>query len=135
MKVTDLNQLRFNQGLLAASLPLALVFNWPWLVAILFLLMVSQHLGLDGLVWLRRRLGIAAQLVPEDPAPHRFARSLGAVFLGLSSLCLMIGLPLLGWVLGLMVAVLALLSLTTRICVGCFLYLHFRLWRYRLGGS
>ena len=47
----------------------------------------------------------------------------------------MLGLPLLGWVLALTVAGLALLSLTTQICVGCFLYLHFRLWRYRLGGS
>ena len=135
MKMTDLNQLRFNQGLLVVSLPLAVVFGWTWLVAVLFLLMLSQHLGLDGLVWLRQRFGIPTQIVKEDPAPHRFARSLGAVFLGLSSLCLILGLPLLGWVLALMVAGLALLSLTTQICVGCFLYLHFRLWRYRLGGS
>ncbi|MCV5707375.1 DUF4395 domain-containing protein, partial [Escherichia coli] len=79
---TDGNQLRFNQVLLVSLIPLALFIAQPWIVGVLFVLMLSQHLGFDALVWLKQLGRIPKQALDEDPRPHRFARSIGAVFLG-----------------------------------------------------
>lgn len=130
---TDLNQLRFNQFLLTLLIPLAVLTGQHWLVGVLFVLMLSQHLGFDGLVWLKQRSGIGAFLCEEDPRPHRFARSVGAVFLGAATLGYVLGWTALGSALALTVAALALLNLTTKICVGCFMYFQLRMLRYRLG--
>lgn len=114
VQLTDQNQLRFNQSLLVATIPLAFALNLAWPVALLFVLMASQHLGFDALAWLKQSQGVRPRLVQEDPRPHRFARTVGAVFLGLATLTFA-------------VAALALLSLTTRVCVGCFPYFQHRL--------
>lgn len=131
MNITDRNQLRFNQVLLVVGLLLAFALDMVALVVVLFGLMWSQHLGFDALVWLKRTVGIKPQLHNEDPRPHRFARSVGAVFLGFASLALVLGASVLGWVLALLVAGLALLNLTTQICVGCFLYFQLRMLQHR----
>lgn len=131
--MTDRNQLRFNQVLLTGLIPLALFWGQPGVVGLLFVLMVSQHLPYDLLVLLKRGLGIPPQRVEEDPRPHRFARTVGAVFLGLSGLMFPLGAPVVGWVLAGIVALLAAVNLTTGFCVGCFLYFQFRLLRFRLG--
>ncbi len=130
---TDQNQIRFNQILLGVGLPLSLAFSWSAGVYLLTLLMVSQHLGLDLMVLLKRLLGIPKKPVDEDPRPHRFARTLGAVFLIAASLAFSFGHPYLGWTLALVVAALAWINLLFRFCLGCFLYYQFRLLRYRLG--
>lgn len=59
----------------------------------------------------------------EDPMPHRFALALGfacliAAFVALSAAMV------LGSVLTLMVTRLALVKLSTRFCLGCFIYFH-----------
>ncbi|MBF6593570.1 MAG: DUF4395 domain-containing protein [Thermaceae bacterium] len=128
---TDGNQLRFNQVLLVALIPLALLSAQPWIVGGLFVLMLSQHLGFDGLVWLKQRFRVPKQVLDEDPRPHRFARTVGAIFLGLASLSFLLGAVPLGWALGFIVVLLALLNLTTRICVGCFMYFQFRMLQHR----
>jgi hypothetical protein len=63
------------------------------------------------------------KMVEDDPAPHRFAQGVGAVFLIASSITLFL-LPQLtvGWVLDLIVFVLAGLNLTVGFCAGCFVY-------------
>jgi hypothetical protein len=58
----------------------------------------------------------------EDARPPRFANTIGAVVLGSASLAHAVGLPALGWALGLLVAALALFSATTGFCVGCEAY-------------
>lgn len=131
---TDAIQLRFNQILLVALIPLALLSGQFWLIAVLFALMVSQHLGFDGLVWLKQTARIKPQILNEDPVAHRFARSVGAIFLAVASLAFIAGFAALGITLSLMVAALALLNLTTKICVGCILYYQFRMVRYRFSG-
>lgn len=131
---TDANQLRFNQILLVVLIPLALFTGQFWLIGILFALMVSQHLGFDGLVWLKQTAGIKPQILGEDPVAHRFARSVGAIFLAAASLAFLAGFTVLGIILTLMVAALALLNLTTKICVGCLMYFQFRMVRYRFSG-
>jgi len=131
MQKTDGNQLRFNQILLVFLIPVALITAQPWVVGLLFVLMFSQHLGLDGLVWLKQSFRVPKQVLDEDPRPHRFARTVGAIFLGLASLAFLLSLNPLGWTLAIIVALLALLNLTTSICVGCFMYFQFRMLQHR----
>ena len=126
---TDRNQLRFNQALLV------LLLDLPWLVYLLFLLMASQHTPLDLMAVLKRLLRVPPQMVDEDPRPHRFARFLGAVFLGLASLALLLGLKPLGYALALLVALLAFVNLAFGFCLGCFLYLHLRYARALFTGK
>jgi hypothetical protein len=132
---TDANQLRFNQVLLTVLIPVALLLGQFWLVGVLFVLMLSQHLGFDGLVWLKQSLRVAPRALAENPRPHRFARTVGAAFLGLSSLAFLLGLTVVGAVLAIMVAALALLNLTTNFCVGCFMYFQLRMLRHRFSGQ
>ena len=132
---TDRNQLRFNQALLVLLLPLAALLDLPWLVYLLFVLMASQHTPLDLMAVLKRLLRVPPQMVDEDPRPHRFARFLGAVFLGLASLALLLGLKPLGYALALLVALLAFVNLAFGFCLGCFLYLHLRYARALFTGK
>ena len=132
---TDRNQLRFNQALLVLLLPLAALLDMPWLVYLLFLLMASQHTPLDLMAVLKRLLRVPPQMVDEDPRPHRFARFLVAVFLGLASLALLLGLKPLGYALALLVALLAFVNLAFGFCLGCFLYLHLRYARALFTGK
>ncbi|ADH62519.1 MAG: DUF4395 domain-containing protein [Deinococcota bacterium] len=131
--MSDRNQLRFNQTLLTVLVPGALLLQQPWVVGVLFVLMVSQHLPYDLMALLKRVLRIPRQPVDEDPRPHRFARTVGAVFLGLSGLLFLLGVPVAGWGLAIIVALLAAINLTTGFCLGCFLYFQLRLLRFRLG--
>jgi hypothetical protein len=67
------------------------------------------------------RLGPPAEL--EDPRPPRFAAAVGMVFLAASTVAFVLGSSLVGWVLALVVAVLAGLAATTGVCVGCEIWL------------
>ena len=65
------------------------------------------------------------KMVEDDPAPHRFAQGIGAVFLLTSTLVLMLTpAATLGWVLDLIVFVLARINFTIGFCAGCFVYFH-----------
>jgi len=132
---TDRNQLRFNQALLVLGLPLAALLDLPFLVYVLFALMVSQHTPWDLMALLKQALGIPARLVEEDPRPHRFARTLGALFLGLASFFLLLGLKGVAYALALLVALLAFVNLAFGFCLGCFLYLHLRYARALFTGK
>jgi uncharacterized membrane protein len=131
----DRNQLRFNQALLVVLLPLAALWDQPWLVYLLFLLMASQHTPWDLMVALKRLLRVPPAVVEEDPRPRRFARFLGAVFLGMASLFLLLGLKGMGYALALVVALLAFINLAFGFCLGCFLYLHLRYARALFTGK
>src|SRR5260370_2671551 len=65
------------------------------------------------------------RIVEDDPAPHRFAQSIGAIFLLASSLVLFLThATVLGWILALIVFVLAGINLAVGFCAGCFVYYH-----------
>lgn len=132
---TDRNQLRFNQALLVLFLPVAALLDLPPLIYLLFFLMASQHTPWDLMTALRRLLRVPSRPVEEDPRPHRFARTLGAAFLGLASLFLLLGLKGAGYALALLVALLALVNLAFGFCLGCFLYLHLRYARVLFTGK
>jgi uncharacterized membrane protein len=131
----DRNQLRFNQALLVVLLPLAALWDQPWLVYLLVPLRASLHTPWDRLVAPKRLLRVPPAVVEEDPRPHRFARFLGAVFLGLASLFLLLGLKGVGYALALVVALLAFVNLAFGFCLGCFLYLHLRYARALFTGK
>lgn len=135
----DSNILRFNQISIVFLLLLAALLNLPVLVFGVALVMLlgtlEPRLALFKNLYtklVRSSLSIAPQLSEDDPRPHNFAQGLGGVFLLVSSLAFLLGAVLVGWVLVTMVIVLALLNLTTGICVGCFLYFQWRMLPHRL---
>lgn len=68
-------------------------------------------------------LGIARpRLIPDDPAPHRFAQGVGAAVLAASTAALFAGAGVLGWLMAGVVATLALLNVAAGFCAGCFIY-------------
>ena len=70
---------------------------------------------------IKPRLAPPAEL--EDPRPPRFASTVGVIFLTAATVAFGAGASTLGWALALVVAVLAGLSATTGICVGCEMWL------------
>lgn len=65
------------------------------------------------------------KIVEDDPAPHRFAQGVGAVFTLASAVVLLLShAAVLGWALDLLVFVLAGLNLFVGFCAGCFVYYH-----------
>ncbi len=65
------------------------------------------------------------KIVEDDPAPHRFAQGVGAVFMLASALVLLLSHETaLGWTLDLIVFVLSGLNLFVGFCAGCFVYYH-----------
>ena len=120
---------RFNQAMIAALLLVGFVADWEALVpAAAVILALGAALGprfgpfLVVYAYLvRPRLGPPGEL--EDPRPPRFAATLGTVVLAASSVAFLIGTEAVGWVLALLVALLAGLAASTGICVGCEIYL------------
>lgn len=125
--VIDARAPRFNQATVGILALVAVLTGWWWLLALLAL-----QLGV-GLVFGRRtclacvvyfelvqpRLGEGPL---EDSRPPRFANMVGAAFLGTATLAYAVGLPLVGVVLGSIVAGLALLAASTGLCAGCEAY-------------
>lgn len=69
------------------------------------------------------------RIVEDDPAPHRFAQGVGAVFLIASTLALLSSRTMvLGWVLDLIVFGLSGINLFLGFCAGCFVYYHLGRW-------
>ncbi len=128
--VVDMTAIRFNQACIVVLVALAFLFNQPWLVlavgAVLALGTALPALALFQLFYqkvLRPAGWLKARVHPDDPAPHRFAQGVGATFLLVASLSLLVlHLAILGWVLALMVVVLAAINLFVGFCAGCFVY-------------
>lgn len=65
------------------------------------------------------------RVVEDDPAPHRFAQGVGAVFLiAATGVLFLTNAAVVGWALDLIVFVLAGINLTVGFCAGCFVYYH-----------
>ncbi|HVH31299.1 MAG TPA: DUF4395 domain-containing protein [bacterium] len=129
----DHNAIKFNQVSLTLIAVVAYLANASWVVGILALILaagtVSARWGLFRLVYqyVALPLGvIRPHIVDDDPAPHRFAQGVGAAFLILSWFALVSGQPVVGWVLDLLVAVLAMANVLLNFCAGCFVYYHLR---------
>ena len=112
---------RFSQGLQALVLAAAFLVDAVLVVPLLAAILIAAALGgtrYNLLAYLYRALPIPAG-EPEPAAPPRFAQTLGAVFLTLSSVFLLATAQdspawwVLGWGPTLVVAVLAALAATT----------------------
>jgi uncharacterized protein DUF4395 len=135
--VVDVNALKTNQSLIVVLVALAFVLGvdagGSWLVT---LVAVSLAIGaaLPGYgpfqILYRcvlRQVGVVKPRPrPDDPAPHRFAQSLGAAFLAAGAVALFTGAETLGWALAWLVVALALVNLLFGFCAGCFVFFHLR---------
>ena len=126
----DTHQGKFAQGSTVLLTALAFLLNLPILVLITAILMTWAALfpAANPYRWLYQRIVVPSGLlkprvVEDDPAPHRFAQGVGAVFLLIASIVFFLThATVLGWVLDLIVFVLAGINLTTGFCAGCFVY-------------
>lgn len=125
--VIDERAPRFNQAVVGTVALLGAIFGWPLAWAIMGTqLLMGLTLGrrwcltcVAYFILLQPRFG-EGQL--EDSRPPRLANKMGAVFLGGAALAWWLGAPVLGTVLGVLVAALALLAATTGFCTGCEIY-------------
>jgi len=69
----------------------------------------------------------------EAAAPHRFAETMGAIFLVGATVAFLGGVAWLGWALTLIVVALAALNWLAGICVGCQMYPMVRRFGARFG--
>jgi Domain of unknown function (DUF4395) len=127
LTVIDSRAPRFNQAFVGIVTVIALATGWWWLLALL----AAQLLA--GLTLGRRYclpcLGYFELVQPrfgegplEDARPPRVANMVGFVFLWFATLAYLAGAPIVGEVLGGIVAVLALLAAVTGFCTGCAAY-------------
>ncbi len=127
MKV-DHNALRANQAFIIALLVLGFILNTPILVALVMLVMLGGSLlGKPGFLPLYRGVLVRAGWVKpkpilDHPEPHRFAQTMGGIFLLGALLALLGGVGVLGWGLVWLVIFLAALNLFAGFCAGCFVY-------------
>ncbi len=134
LRAVDHAALRTNQAFIISLLLLAFVGDLAWIVAgVGGVMLAGSILGRPGFVpaylLLRRLRVVRPDLINDHPQPHRFAQTLGGVFLAVGALLLYAGSPFLGWVLSWVVIALAALNLFGGFCVGCALYY----WLSRLG--
>ncbi|MDR7554482.1 MAG: DUF4395 domain-containing protein [Armatimonadota bacterium] len=144
MPMVDQTAIKFAQTVVALWIVVAGVLNAPWLV-----LFLAAALALSAATperslfrWLYQRVAVPLgvvrpRVIPDDPAPHRFAQALGAGVLWVATLALFVGASVAGWVLAALVAVLALLNVVAGFCAGCFVYYQLarRGWLRRPEGS
>ena len=119
---------RFGQALTALGLVTAIALQIPALVYAVAVVLGAAVLSgwrvdLYATLWKQGAMSVLDPPAEHEPAaPHRFARLLGAVFTAAGSVALLAGLPLVGYVLAGVVAVLAGLAATTGFCLGCRMY-------------
>jgi hypothetical protein len=125
--VIDSRAPRANQLVIGTLSVLAVATGWWWLLA---LLAVQLAVGLGFgrryclpcvayFQFIQPRFGEGPL---EDARPPRVANIVGLVFLSAASVAYLAGVPVLGAVLGLLVAALALLAAATGFCTGCEAY-------------
>ncbi len=130
---------RLNRWTLLGGILLGLALQQPLVTTFLFLILLpavlyGQRYSLIFQVGKRVLASCLRGAEGEDRRLMRFNNSIAVVLLGLSKVAFLFGLPVLGWAFSLMVAAAASVALAG-FCFGCFLFLRFRLYRYRLLGS
>lgn len=128
----DTHLIRFSQIWVVVLTAAAFLFQLPILAAIaaVALAISATAPSISPFRLLYRHVAVPLHLlrpriVEDDPAPHRFAQGVGAVFLIAASLVLFLTQAFaVGWALDLIVFVLAGINLTVGFCAGCFVYYH-----------
>jgi len=128
----DTHLIRFSQIWVVALTAVAFLFQAPVVAAIAAAALAISAVApaVSPFRLLYRYVAVPLHLVrprivEDDPAPHRFAQGVGAVFLIAASLVLFLTqAAAAGWTLDLIVFVLAGINLTVGFCAGCFVYYH-----------
>jgi hypothetical protein len=121
---------KFAQGSVVILTALAFLLNQPFIVLATAILMTWAAIAPEVSPFRLVYRGVVLPLhlwkprvVEDDPAPHRFAQGVGAVFLIAASIVLLlVKAYTVGWILDLIVFVLAGINLTVGFCAGCFVY-------------
>ncbi|GLV54576.1 hypothetical protein KDH_14230 [Dictyobacter sp. S3.2.2.5] len=132
----DAHMLKFSQSCVLVLTALSFLFNLPILVLISGLaLALSAILPATSPFRLIYRQVIVragllkARMVEDDPAPHRFAQGVGATFLLVASILFFLtSATLAGWILTIIVFVLAAINVFVGFCAGCFVYYYLGRW-------
>jgi hypothetical protein len=127
LDVIDARGPRFNQAVIGSlALVSFLTGWWPLLALLAFQLAVGLVFGrrfcLPCLAYFELVQPLLGEGPIEDSRPPRFANLVGVVFLGGAAVAHAVGLTVVGWTLGLLVAALALLAAATGLCAGCEIY-------------
>ena len=128
LEKVDHTALRTNQAVIIGLSLLGFVFDQPWLVAMVaVILAIGTAAKTPGFGFVYRRFLLPANILKADvqadnPEPHRFSQGIGAFVLLLASAALFLGSGLIGWGLVWLVIVLAGLNLFVGFCAGCALY-------------
>lgn len=128
----DTHLLKFSQAGVLILVALSFLLNLPVLIAITGLILalsaIKPAAGPFRLLYQQVfvRLGwLKPHVVEDDPAPHRFAQGVGATFLLVATLVFFLTSAItVGWILSLIVFVLAAINLFVGFCAGCFVYYH-----------
>ena len=123
---------KFSQACTVVLAALAFLFSQPIVVLITAIILAIAALAPSISPYRLLYRGVVLPLhlwqpriVEDDPAPHRFAQGVGAVFLIAASIILFLTkAAAVGWTLDLIVFVLAAINLTIGFCAGCFVYYH-----------
>src|SRR5258706_4578535 len=121
---------KFSQACTVVLTALAFLFGQPIIVLITAIILAIAALAPSISPYRLLYRGIVLPLhlwrpriVEDDPAPHRFAQGVGAVFLIAASILLFLTkATAVGWTLDLIVFLLAAINLTICFCAGCFFY-------------
>lgn len=121
---------KFAQASVVILTALAFLLNQPFIVLATAILMawaaIAPEVSPFRLVYRGVVLPLhlwKPRIVEDDPAPHRFAQGVGAAFLIAASIVLLLAkVYTVGWILDLIVFVLAGINLTVGFCAGCFVY-------------
>ena len=127
LDVIDSRGPRFNQVVIGSFALVGVIAGWHWLIGLLALQLVvgltfGRRYCLPCLAYFELVQPLVGEGPLEDSRPPRFANMVGAVFLAASFLAFALGLDVVGAVLGLLVAALALLAGATGFCAGCEAY-------------
>ena len=123
---------KFSQGCTVVLTALAFILGQPVIVLITAILLTLSAVAPSISPYRLLYRGVILPLhlwqphiVEDDPAPHRFAQGVGAIFLIASSILLFLTeATVVGWSLDLIVFVLAAINLTIGFCAGCLIYYH-----------
>jgi Domain of unknown function (DUF4395) len=127
LDVIDARGPRFNQAVIGSLALASFLTGWWPLLALLALqlavgLVFGRRFCLPCLAYFELVQPLLGEGPIEDSRPPRFANLVGVVFLGGAAAAHAVGLTVVGWTLGLLVAALALLAAATGLCAGCEVY-------------
>jgi hypothetical protein len=127
LDVIDSRAPRFNQAVIGVLSGVAVALGWWWLLGLLAAqlaigLTFGRRYCLPCLAYFELVQPLAGEGQLEDSRPPRFANLVGALVLTAATLSYLLGADVLGAVLGLLVAALALLASSTGFCAGCEAY-------------